>query len=52
MTAGERLKARFADVIERLCIVEEQLEQALAENAALKEQLDEQDAAEEIRAAS
>lgn len=36
MTAAERFKARFADLVERVCVLEEQLEAALAKVAELE----------------
>lgn len=41
MTAAERFKARFADAMERVCVLEEQLEAALARVAELEPQEDE-----------
>lgn len=47
MTAAERFKARFADAIERVCVLEEQLEQAherIAELEAEQPEREEPDA--------
>lgn len=38
MTATERFKMRLADAIERVCVLEEQLEQAQARIAELEAQ--------------
>lgn len=38
MTAAERFKALYANAIERVCVLEEQLEQALARIAELEEE--------------
>lgn len=37
MTATERFKKRFSDLVERVCVLEEQLEQAQARIVELEE---------------